>query len=46
MQRIVLKHIGGMSNRSIPSGLRMNKDTVNKYVAEYEQKSKNFWLIT
>ena len=39
-QRIILKHIDGMSNRSIASELHMSKDTVNKYVAEYEQKKQ------
>lgn len=40
-QRIILKHIQGMSNRSIAKELLISKDTVNKYVAEYEdQKSK------
>ena len=29
-----------MSNRSIASELHMSKDTVNKYVAEYEQKKQ------
>jgi len=39
-QRIILKHINGMSNRSIASELHMSKDTVNKYVAEYEHKKQ------
>ena len=39
-QRIILKHIDGISNRSIASELHMSKDTVNKYVAEYEQKKQ------
>ncbi len=39
-QRIILKHINGMSNRSIAGELHMSKDTVNKYVAEYEQKKQ------
>jgi transposase len=39
-QRIILKHIDGMSNRSIAGELHMSKDTVNKYVAEYEQKKQ------
>lgn len=29
-----------MSNRSIASELHMSKDTVNKYVAEYEHKKQ------
>lgn len=40
-QKIILKHIGGMSNRSIAKELHMSKDTVNKYVAEYEQKKSD-----
>jgi predicted transcriptional regulator len=37
-QKIILKHIEGMSNRSIAKKLHMSKDTVNKYVAEYKQQ--------
>ena len=39
-QRIILKHIDGISNRSIASELHMSKDTVNKYVAEYEHQKQ------
>jgi len=39
-QRIILKHIDGMSNRSIAKELHISKDTVNKYVSEYEQKKQ------
>ncbi|MGI6622546.1 MAG: sigma factor-like helix-turn-helix DNA-binding protein [Acetivibrionales bacterium] len=42
-QRIILKHIDGMSNRSIASELHMSKDTVNKYVLEYEQKKQELF---
>lgn len=37
-QKIILKHIDGMSNRSIAKELHMSKDTVNKYVTEYEEQ--------
>lgn len=44
-QRIILKHIEGMSNRSIAKELHMSKDTVNKYVTEYEkQKSELLFM--
>lgn len=40
-QEIILKHIDGMSNRNIAHEMHMSKDTVNKYVNEYEnQKSQ------
>jgi FixJ family two-component response regulator len=35
-QKIILKHIDGMSNRSIAKELHMSKDTVNKYILENE----------
>ena len=34
-QRIILAHIDGMSNRAIANVLHLSKDTVNKYVNEY-----------
>ncbi len=37
-QRIILAHIDGMSNRAIASSLHLSKDTVNKYVNEYDEK--------
>lgn len=37
-QRIILAHIDGMSNRAIANMLHMSKDTVNKYVNEYDKK--------
>ena len=40
--KIILKHIDGMSNRSIASELHMSKDTVNKYVNEYENQNKYY----
>lgn len=37
-QRIILAHIDGMSNRAIANMLHLSKDTVNKYVNEYNEK--------
>ena len=37
-QRIILAHIDGMSNRAIANILHLSKDTVNKYVNEYNEK--------
>lgn len=37
-QRIILKHLDGMSNRSIARDMHMSKDTVNKYISEYEHQ--------
>ena len=37
-QRIILAHIDGMSNRAIANMLHIRKDTVNKYVNEYNEK--------
>lgn len=37
-QKIILKHIEGMTNRSIAKELHMSKDTVNKYINEYQQQ--------
>ncbi len=40
-QKIILKHIDGMTNRAIAKELHMSKDTINKYINEYQQqKSK------
>jgi transposase len=44
-QNIILKHIEGMSNRSIAKELHMSKDTVNKYVAEYEKQKSELLLM-
>ncbi len=41
-QKIILKHLDGISNRSIADDLHISKDTVNKYVAEYECKKQTF----
>lgn len=43
--RIILKHLEGMSNRSIARELHMSKDTVNKYVAEYEKQKSELLLM-
>ena len=39
-QRIILKHIDGVSNRQIAKEIGVDKNTVNKYVIEYEKKLK------
>ena len=43
-QRIILAHIDGMSNRAIANLLHMSKDTVNKYVNEYDEKRAQLLL--
>ncbi len=35
-QQIIMNHLEGMSNRQIASKLHISKDTVNKYVKEYD----------
>lgn len=37
-QRIILDHLNGTSNRQIASKMHMSKDTINKYVNEYDKK--------
>ncbi len=37
-QQIILKHLEGVSNREIAKSLHMSKDTINKYVREYDEK--------
>ncbi|MEQ8156853.1 MAG: helix-turn-helix domain-containing protein [Clostridiaceae bacterium] len=37
-QNIILKHIEGMTNRAIAREMHMSKDTVNKYVNEYQRQ--------
>lgn len=44
-QKIILSHINGKSNRSIAAELHMSKDTVNKYVNEYEQQKMQLLLM-
>lgn len=44
-QKIILKHIDGMSNRSIARELHMSKDTVNKYVTDYEKQKSELVLM-
>jgi len=44
-QRIILAHIDGMSNRAIANMLHISKDTVNKYVNEYNEKREELlWM--
>lgn len=43
-QRIILAHIDGMSNRAIANILHLSKDTVNKYVNEYNEKRTELLL--
>lgn len=43
-QRIILAHINGMSNRAIANLLHLSKDTVNKYVNEYDKKRAELLL--
>lgn len=35
-QQIIMSHLAGMSNRQIASKMHISKDTVNKYVKEYD----------
>ena len=37
-QRIILAYIDGISNRVIANMLHISKDTVNKYVNDYNEK--------
>ena len=37
-QQIIMRHLDGESNRQIASALHISKDTVNKYVNEYDAK--------
>ena len=37
-QQIILYYIDGMSNRAIARKLHISKDTVNKYVNDYDQQ--------
>ncbi len=37
-QQIILKHLNGVSNREIARLMHMSKDTINKYVNEYNEK--------
>ncbi len=37
-QKIILHHLQGKSNRMIATELKMSKDTINKYVKEYQQQ--------
>ena len=43
-QQIIIKHRGGTSNRQIAIDLGIDKNTVNKYVDEYEEvHDGGFW---
>lgn len=37
-QQIIVRHLNGESNRQIAADLHISKNTVNKYVQEYDQK--------
>jgi transposase len=37
-QTVILKHLNNVSNREIARQMHMSKDTVNKYVKEYDEK--------
>lgn len=39
-QKIILMHLDGTSNREIASVMHMSKDTVNKYVKDYDLKKR------
>ena len=39
-QKIILMHLDGVSNREIASKMHMSKDTVNKYVNEYDEQKR------
>ena len=39
-QQIILRHMDGDSNRQIAKDLNIDKNTVNKYVKEYDEKLK------
>lgn len=41
-QKIISAHLGGVSNREITRQMHMSKDTVNKYVREYDEKRAEF----
>ena len=43
-QRIILAHIDGMSNRAIANMLHISKDTVNKYVNDYNENAKSYFV--
>lgn len=40
-QRIILMHLDGVSNREIAATMHMSKDTINKYVHEYDKKRRS-----
>ena len=44
-QGIILDHINGLSNREIARKLHISKDTVNKYVNEYEEKKRELLAL-
>ena len=44
-QQIILYHIDGMSNRAIARKLHICKDTVNKYVNDYDQQKADLLEI-
>lgn len=37
-QQIIMKHLDGKSNRQIAAGMHISRDTVNKYVEEYDKE--------
>ena len=43
-QKVILRHIDGLSNRAIAKELQMSKDTVNKYINEYEHQKSELLL--
>ena len=43
-QKVILRHIDGLSNRAIAKELQMSKDTVNKYINEYEHQKYELLL--
>ena len=43
-QQIIMSHLAGISNRQIASKMHMSKDTVNKYVKEYDMQRAELLL--
>ena len=44
-QQIIIRYLNGDGQRKIAKELHTSRNTIRKYVSEYNLKNKNYWII-